>query len=120
MPLPTSKRVFRVHATTPMCLPSSYVNPEYFQLYVDTICEKETRDTCLSRIYVPLPEKQLEIVDKMNEIRSHMYIGDADSAILKLLIKEDDFTLNVLLGLIDQYNQSLEMIRILVQQISAL
>lgn len=122
----------------------SVVYPEYFELYVDTICKAKQNEMnildssymydginsinndfnmieqCIQRMYVPPPEKQLKILESMKEIANNVNISSADGAVMKLLIREDDDTLNILLELIQQYYSTLDSIRIMIKHISLL
>jgi len=123
------------------CKNDSIVYPEYFQLYSESICaaKHDSMNTiesidgvnsiygdvsiveeCIKHMYVPPPERQIELIDSMKEIANNVNISSAEGAIFKLLLREDNDSLEILLELIKQYYSSLDSIRIIIKHISML
>ncbi len=88
---------------------------DYVEIYSKYVCIHDVQQ-CLSGIAIPSLQEQISIVKSFQSIMQDIgSVHDLQGIILKLLIAHDDNALSTLIDSLQQYNNSIDIIKNIVE-----
>ncbi len=94
---------------------SSYVLPEFVELYTQYICHPDTIHDCVMSMIIPDSSEQLSIVQNMVMISNMLDMQGLESVFMKLLITHDNATLEKLISSLAIFNEYQDIINEIIR-----